>query len=41
MSEEEDTKTLNEKLEDIISTLDEIREAMSSIAVSLEKIASK
>jgi len=39
--EEEDNQTLNEKLEDIISTLDEIREAISSIAVSLEKIANK
>ena len=39
--EEEDNQPLNEKLEDIISTLDEIREAISSIAVSLEKIASK
>ncbi len=38
---EEDTQTINEKLEDIISTLDEIREALSSIALSLEKIASK
>ncbi len=41
MPEEEDTQTLNEKLEDIISTLDEIREVMVSISSSLEKIASK
>ncbi len=38
---EEDSQTMGEKMEDVISTLDEIREALSSIAVSLEKIAGK
>lgn len=38
---EELKQTLNEKLEDIISTLDEIREALILISNSLEKIANK
>ncbi|MDO8508487.1 MAG: hypothetical protein Q7S27_02265 [Nanoarchaeota archaeon] len=38
---DEDTQTLNEKLEDVISTMDEIKEVLVSISVSLEKIANK
>lgn len=39
--EEEDSQTLNERLEEITSTLDEIREALVAISASLEKIANK
>ncbi len=38
---EEDTQTLNEKMDDLISTLDEIREALVNINNNLAKIAEK
>lgn len=37
----EDTQNLNEKLDEVCSTLDEIREALVNISSSLEKIANK